>query len=388
MSPIPPDQLADVLKPFGSSTLLPVAAYTSDDVLRWEQAHLFDGGWTCIGRVDDLAEARMQKAVRVGASSVLISRGDDGELWVMANICRHRGHELLPCGATSQRGTIVCPYHAWVYELDGSLRHAPKVDCDTSEMGLVPVRSAQWAGWVFVNIDGSAPPFEEFLGDIPALVENWDIAGLRVGATHSYELQANWKLACENYHECYHCPLIHPQLCRVTQFNSGDNYRDSAGAFVGGSMVLVDGAQTMSLSGASPATTRPRLTAEQARQVLYLNLFPNLLLSVHPDYVLTHRIEAIAPGRTHIECQWLFDPADLARADFDPTEIIEFWDITNRQDWAAVESVQRGMASPLYRPGVLAHGEDAVYQFAGMVANAYLGKGLQRGPIPASYTRR
>ena len=388
MSPIPPEQLGEVLRPFGESTMLPVAAYVDGDVLAWEQTHLFDGGWICVGRAAELAEPGMQQAVRVGRSSVLLTAGPDGELWAMANICRHRGHELLPCGATNRRGTIVCPYHAWAYDLDGSLRNAPKVDCDTSGLGLVPVRSAQWGGWVFVNVDGNAAPFEDYLGGIPAVLEPWDLAELRVGETHQYDLRANWKLACENYHECYHCPLIHPELCRVTVANSGDNYRDTPGAFVGGTMTLADGAQTMSMSGASPATVRPRLSADQRRQVLYLNLFPNLLLSVHPDYVMTHRIEAVAPGVSHVECQWLFDPADLARADFDPREAIEFWDLTNRQDWAAVESVQRSMNSPLYRPGVLAHGEDAVYQFAGMVANAYLGNGLIRGAIPGSYTRR
>ena len=389
MSPIPRDQLLDVLRPFGESSMLPAAAYIDPDVLAWEQRHLFDGGWVCVGRGSEIAEPRSQKAVRVGASSVLLTRGDDGELWAMANICRHRGHELLPCGATNQRGTIICPYHAWVYELDGSLRNAPKVDClDNEQMGLVPVRSSSWGGWVFVNVDGQAPSFDEYLGEIPTLLANWDLDQLQVAKTHQYELQANWKLACENYHECYHCPLIHPELCRVTVANSGDNYRDNAGAFVGGTMILADHAQTMSISGASPATIRPRLTDEQRRQVLYLNLFPNLLLSVHPDYALTHRIEAVAPGVSRIECQWLFDPADLARPDFDPSEVIELWDITNRQDWGAVESVQRNMTSPMYAPGVLAHGEDAVYQFAGMVANAYLGNGLTRGAIPDSYVRR
>ncbi len=388
MSPIPASQLRDVLKPFGESSLLPTAAYVDPDVLAWEQRHLFDGGWVCAGRVADVPAPATQKAVRIGASSVLLTRDEDSRVRAMANVCRHRGHELLACGATAQRGSITCPYHAWTYNLDGSLRHAPKVgDVDTSTLGLVPVRSAEWGGWVFVNVDGTAPSFDQFLGGVPGLLDHWDIHELVVGRTHEYELAANWKLACENYHECYHCPLIHPELCRVTVANSGDNYRATPGGFVGGSMLLADHAQTMSTGGRLVATVRPRLDADERRQVLYLNLFPNLLVSVHPDYVMTHRIQALAPNRSHVECQWLFAPQDLARADFDPSAAIELWDITNRQDWGAVESVQRSMASPLYAPGILAHGEDAVYQFAGMVANAYLGNGLCRGPIPDTYAR-
>ncbi len=388
MVPLPEQDLLAVLAPFGESIMLPAAAYTDPAVLDWEHRHLFEGGWVCVGRAADVPTPRSQQAVRIGRTSVLMTRDDGGLVRVLANICRHRGHELLACGSRASRPSIVCPYHAWAYELDGSLRHAPKVQgIDTTQLGLAPIRSAEWAGWVFVNLDGEAAPFEEFLGDIPALLDAWDLGELAVAATHHYDLAANWKLACENYHECYHCPLIHPELCRVTVANSGDNYRTDRGAFVGGSMLLAERAATMSLSGASCATVRPRLSPTQRRQVLYLNLFPNLLISVHPDYVMTHRIEALAPDRCAVECQWLFAPEDLARDGFDPADAIGLWDLTNRQDWGAVESVQRAMSSPLYRPGVLAHGEDAVYQFAGMVANAYLGRGLVRGAIPETYAR-
>ena len=231
MAPLPESDLLEVLRPFGESSLLPAAAYLDPEVLAWEQEHLFDGGWVCVGRASDVPSARSQKAVRIGRTSVLMTRDGDGLLRVMANVCRHRGHELLDCGATNSRGTIVCPYHAWTFELDGSLRHAPKVhQADTSTLGLAPVRSAEWAGWVFVNVDGTAPPFEQYLGEIPEMLANWDLHELAVATTHQYELAANWKLACENYHECYHCPLIHPELCRVTLANSGDNYRTPAGA--------------------------------------------------------------------------------------------------------------------------------------------------------------
>ena len=225
-------------------------------MLAWEREHLFDGGWVCAGRLEDLAEPRAQKALRIGATGVLLTRDDGGALHAFANICRHRGHELLACGAATVRGVVQCPYHAWSYELDGSLRLAPHFgdvpNFDRDVMGLLPVAHAEWGGWVFVNVDGRAGPFEEHLGALRrARRRRGSASGCVPGATHHYELQANWKIAIENYHECYHCPLIHPELCRVSPSDSGDNIDDLPGAWVGGDMELADGAETMSLDGRS-----------------------------------------------------------------------------------------------------------------------------------------
>ena len=167
-APLPLDQVEAALAPFGHSRMLPGAAYVDPAVLEWERRHFFDASWVCAGRLADLAAPRAQKAVRAGSTSVLLSRDADGQLHAFANICRHRGHELLACGASTVRGVIQCPYHAWSYELDGSLRLAPHFgdvpNFDQSAMGLVRVAHAEWGGWVFVNVDGQAPPFEEHLG--------------------------------------------------------------------------------------------------------------------------------------------------------------------------------------------------------------------------------
>ena len=202
-----------------------------------------------------------------------------------------------------------------------------------------------------------------------------------VAATHEYELRANWKIAIENYHECYHCPLIHPELCRVSPSDSGENFADEPGAWVGGDMELADGAATMSLDGRSGGVVLRGLDERQRRQVLYLNLFPNLLVSLHPDYVMTHRIEPLTPTTSWVECQWLFPPEATDRPEFDPSYAVDFWDLTNRQDWAAVESVQRGVSSPRFVPGLLSGSEDAVYQFVTLVAGGYLGGELVRGMV-------
>jgi Rieske 2Fe-2S family protein len=147
-------------------------------------------------------------------------------------------------------------------------------------------------------------------------------------------------------------------------------------------MDLKEHAATMSLSGESGGVMIPGLDERQLRQVNYFGLFPNLLISPHPDYVMAHRIEPLGPDRSRIECQWLFPAQAFARPDFDPGYAVEFWDLTNRQDWSACEAVQRGVASRGYRPGPLALEEDNVHQFLTMVAGGYLEGAVARPVAP------
>jgi len=357
-------ELADALRPFGQSRMLPAAAYTSPAVLAWERRHLFAGAWTCVGRRP--GPAVTQWAVTAGDVGVLVTI-DGPRMRAFANICRHRGHELLPDGGTATRHSVVCPYHGWAYRLDGALATAAAMRAvpgfDAGEHGLVEVPVAGWQGWVFVNATGGAPPLPDYLGGLAELIEPYRPGALQLGARHDYEVAANWKVIVENYHECYHCPSIHPELCQVSPPTSGDNW-DLPGVWVGGSMDLRQHAETMSLSGRSYGAFIQGAPRETVR---YVGLFPNLLISAHPDYVMTHRLAPLAPDRTRVECEW-YVPDGVA----DPSYAVEFWDITNREDWAACESVQRGVSSPHYRPGPLAPGEDAVYQWTTLVARLYL----------------
>jgi glycine betaine catabolism A len=374
-SPFTPDQLAGALAPFGQSVMLPREAYTSERVLAFELERFFTGSWVCVGRDEELA-AGGQRAVRVGGTGVLLVRGADGRLRAFANVCRHRGHELLPAGATATRRSILCPYHAWTYDLDGSLRQAPGfrdlAGFVPAQHGLVELPVTSWHGFAFVNGSGDAPPFAEHVGALGELVAPYRPERLLALASHTYELAANWKVVLENYHECYHCPLIHPELCRVSPPDSGSNF-DLPGAWVGGDMDLRDHAATMSLDGHSGGVPMPGLDGERLRTVTYVGLLPNLLLSLHPDYVMTHLVEPLAPASSRIVCTWYFPPEAAALPGFDPAYAVDFWDRTNRQDWAACESVQRGMASPHFRPGPLAPAEDAVHRLVTMIAAGYLG---------------
>jgi glycine betaine catabolism A len=370
--PLSADLLEPALLPFGESTMLPGEAYTSPDVLAWERRHFFAASWVCVGRVEAVfADGRRQVATTVGDIGVLLLSEGDGGVAAFANTCRHRGHELLPEGGTSVKRAVVCPYHAWSYDLSGALIAAPGfrevASFDPGAHGLVRLPAEVWHGWVFVNALGGAAPLSSYIGGLDGLVAPYAPSSLVLGATHDYVVAANWKVVTENYHECYHCPLIHPELCQVSPPTSGSNF-DLPGVWVGGSMDLRDGAETMSFSGRSDGAPIPGV---DPRTVLYLGLLPNLLLSLHPDYVMTHRMVPLAPDRTQVECAWYFTSADV-----DPAYAVEFWDTTNRQDWGACESVQRGLSSPHFRPGPLAPNEDAVHQFVTTIARGYRDGGL------------
>jgi glycine betaine catabolism A len=378
-APLNPAALAATLRPFGQGTMLPRAAYTDPDVFAWEQRHFLGGGWFCIGRSEELPGSGDQRAESTGAGSVLLARNDAGELHAFANTCRHRGHELLPCGAAASQRVIICPYHGWTFDLNGALRAAAgfkgRPGFDPEVWGLVELPVATWNGLVFVDGSGRAAPLADALGTLDALLTPYEMARLVVAGQHDYDAAANWKILTENYHECYHCPSIHPELCKVSPPKSGFNY-DLPGAWVGGTMDLRDGMTTMSLDGTSGGVALRGLDADGLRTVIYANVFPNVLISAHPDYVMVHRLIPLAVDRTRIECTWAFAPEAVERPGFDPSYAIDFWDITNRQDWAACESVQRGLSSPHAVPGPLSPTEDAVYRFVTMVARAYQG-----GPV-------
>jgi glycine betaine catabolism A len=364
--------------------MLPAEAYTSPDVLAWERRHLYAAGWTCLGRVEDLFadERATQRAVRVGDIGCLVVRHGGG-LRMFANTCRHRGHELLPDGGTGSRRAISCPYHAWTYDLAGALKGAPGFrdveGFEPDEHSLVELPVTVWHGWVFGHAlhplgSPQVPSFEAHLGGLAEVLAPYDAGSLVLADRHTYEVAANWKVIAENYHECYHCPLIHPELCAVTPPDSGDNY-DLPGSWIGGSMVLREGMATMSLTGALAATPLPGV---DPTRVEYLHLLPNLLVSAHPDYVMTHRMVPLDPGRTWVECSWLTLPGSgSGSGSGGAPAAVEFWDITNRQDWAACESVQRGLESPHFRPGPFAPSEDAVAQLVALIRTAYREGGLE-----------
>ena len=265
-----------------------------------------------------------------------------------------------------------------VLAVRGAARGTGYRDLRPRDWSLRELPAVEWHGLVFVDgSGGAAGPLP--LSQLDPVVAPYEPSRLVVAATHTYDAAANWKILTENYHECYHCPTIHPELCSVSPPHSGENY-DSSGAWIGGWMELRDGAATMSLDGHSDGVPLRGLSGDALRTVIYVGIFPNVLLSLHPDYVMTHVLVPAAAGRTVIECSWAFAPEAVSAPGFDPAYAVDFWDLTNRQDWTACESVQRGLGSPFAAPGPLSPEEDAVYSFVTTVARGYLGTRVGEWP--------
>ncbi len=193
-SPIDPALLRPVLAPtLGESRTLPAEAYLSDDVFAWEERHFFEDGWVCLGRSDNLERAGDQRAFRVGREGILLVRDQDGGLNGFFNVCRHRGHELLEPGGERNLRAIKCPYHAWVYGLDGTLKGAPRfgdvAGFDRAEYPLVRARVAEWHGWVFVNASGTATDLADAVGNLDGLISAWEPERLFVGGRHEYVIR-------------------------------------------------------------------------------------------------------------------------------------------------------------------------------------------------------
>ena len=175
-------------------------------------------------------------------------------------------------------------------------------------------------------------------------------------------MRANWKLIFQNFSECYHCPPVHPVLARLSHYRSGANdLRD--GGILGGHMTINDGTESLTLSGRFCGPPLSDLSADERRRVYYYSIFPSLLLTVQPELVMATRLVPIAPERTRVVVEWLFAPETKAAGGFDPSDGIELWDLTNRQDWRMCELAQQGVASRAYRPGPYSQEESLLAAF-------------------------
>lgn len=370
--------LASVYAPLDEATTLPGRYYHDPAILREERRLIFNEMWICVGRSEELAAAGDFVTRSIGPESVVAVRDGAGALHAFHNVCRHRGARIVDAPRGSGLTRFQCPYHSWTYDLAGALKSAPHMEevqgFDRSRYPLNRVRTATWDGFLFVTLSPRTPPLEEHLGEMAHYFDRYRIGALRRARAVTYSVAANWKTLCENYSECYHCFLVHPQLNRVSHYRSGQIDLINP-ATVGGYMELREPEfQTMSTSG---STTRRPFTAiapEDHRRIHYYIVYPNLFISLHPDYVMTHTLWPEAPGRTTIECEFLFDPEEMARPGFDPSDAVDFWHETNLQDWSVCERTQLGTGSMSYDRGRLSRLEWMTHIFDRFVADRLLGK--------------
>ncbi len=350
----------------GGTSTLPGRYYTDPEILKQEIERLFQAFWICAGRVDEVPNPGDFVLRQIGCESIVIVRDEAQKINAFYNVCRHRGTRLCTEESGSAKGSIQCQYHAWTYSLDGKLIGAPHMNevasFDKSQWGLKSVGCEVWDGHIFINLAEDRMPLMEQLGDLPSRFARFNMGDLRRGARVTYDVAANWKLIVENYSECYHCPLIHPDLNRVTHYLSGENDVVSD-YFNGGYQIIGEEYCTLTVEGKKTRPYFKGLQPEDRNRVYYYAVYPNLLLSLHPDYMMTHTAWPLAPDKTRVVCEWHFEPEVMADPEFDPSDAVGFWDMTNRQDWRACEISQLGVASKAYTPGPYSNLETLLYVF-------------------------
>jgi Rieske 2Fe-2S family protein len=350
---------------------LPSSAYVEPSQFAAEKSRIFAREWMVAARSEEIA-AGGRRVVDVAGESILLLRAPDGQLHAHHNVCRHRGARLCEPEADRKPGRPViaeavaggfvrCPYHGWVYDAAGALVATPHVDpsgtFDRSGLSLYPVGLAEWGGFVFLCLTPQdAITLEAQIGEIAARLANYPLADLRIGCRIAYEVDANWKIICENYNECYHCGPMHPELCAlVPAFRQGG----ADGLDWRSGIPHRDGAVTFTWTGRTDRASFPGLDENERTRHKGELLYPNLFLSLAADHVAAFILRPKGPASTLVECLFLFAADEIAREGFDHADASTFWDVVNQQDWAICERVQRGMSSSAHVQGFYAPMEDA-----------------------------
>lgn len=357
---------------------LPGRDYHAPEVFALERERVFAHSWVCVGRAEHVAEPGAYITPEVAGETPIVIRGRDGRLRAFANACRHRGTMLLE-GAGTVRGAIKCPYHAWTYGFDGRLLGSPNVGIDDGidrdVVGLWDVPLAEFDGFIFLNLDGGAPPIDDVVAtqpDSPLELARYRVGGLRSGGRRTYDVAANWKIVVENYHECLHCPTVHPELIRIVPlYRTGEV--EEAGQLLGNTMG--EGLTSFTASGISSLPPLPGLDETDIHTFYGVYLFPNLILNYHSETVNAVTIHPVGPARTRVVSEFLFAPETVAAPGFDPREVVGFRDLVARQDWRVCELAQRGVSSRFYTGGMYPRQEKWIAAFNRRYLDA-------RGPMP------
>jgi choline monooxygenase len=377
---VPPHVAEDFAALLERDRGLPGRYFTDDSIFQLERRAVFESSWMCIGLSTDVPSKGDLFPVTVFGQPLLILR-DDTTLRVVHNVCSHRGAMLVEASAHGGP-RIVCPYHSWAYKLDGELVSTPHVggadqhscaNLDRKRLGLRAVRSFEWAGHVFVNLSGAAPPFAEWIRPVAERFGCIEWADLRRDASLARQLDvaANWKIIVENFVESYHVPWVHKALNAVNpmslhyQILGGHSYLGQGGT----------GYQPEQVAGiALPFMKSP---ADSSRYEA-LAVFPNLILSPLPDITFSIVLlpESAQRTRERVEFFYVGDEALEDRYRTGRGRGAEFITSVNAEDVKIVETVQRGRHSPAFSGGQFADAQEATsLQFQKMVAARILAAG-------------
>jgi Rieske 2Fe-2S family protein len=319
---------------------------------------IFAREWMLVGHQSQLGKSGDYFLAEVAGENLIVAKDQRSTIRAFYNVCRHRGARLCE-EQDGHAAAIQCPYHAWTYALDGRLIGAPHMDetpgFNKADYPLKPGRLGLWEGLIFLNLAdasterGGYLSLEKWFEPLGGKFSPWNLATLRSAKRIQYDVRANWKLIFQNYSECYHCLGVHPELSKISPYDSAENDLIE-GPFLGGFMRIASD-KSLTKSGNACALPVGNFGDEDFRFVFYYSIFPNMLLSLHPDYVMVHQLQPQSPERTLIFCDWFFNPEAFEHSGFHPDDAVQFWDMVNKQDWHVCELSQQGISSRAYEPG-------------------------------------
>ncbi len=351
---------------------LPSNWYLDEDIFALEREHIFFKEWVCIGREEEWPDAGSHKVLDILGESIIVVRSKEGRINGFYNVCVHRGSQLcatsdklaedrLPIkGGVIGSKLIMCPYHAWSYDLDGNLKAAPHMagveGFNKEDYHLHKVAVEIHSGFVFINMTpDSAPDFNDHVATLDKNFSRYGLGNLRIAKTIHYDIDANWKVLCENYNECYHCGPVHPELCQIVPA-----FKDKGGADLNWDKGIphTEGADTFTFTGTSTRRSFPELNEDEQTHHKGELLYPNMFISLAREHLAIFIFLPESAGRTRLDCHFLFEPYEMEKDDFDGSDAIDFWHIVNQQDWHICERVQKGMSARVHDYGIFSPMED------------------------------
>ena len=361
-----------------TKTGLPSSWYFEAEQYARELAAVWYQDWICVGRLEALQQPGDYFVATIGTQSIVITIGRDGELKAFHNTCRHRGAALCRTDQGRFRnGRIVCPYHTWTYSTEGDLLDTPgriaSNDFDATNYSLYAVHVETWGGFIFVSLAESPDSdLMQFLGAEATMLQNWPLAEMQSVHQEKITVACNWKIFWENYNECYHCPRVHPELCKIMPVykQAVFDHKDLSEwrpAFEGDSGLgsVGDGAKTWTLSGQSTLPAIAGLTPHEIELgVMFSSVTGSMYVVGHPEYVRSVRIVPTGPESIELVVDWLLPNASASNADDAAiASIVELVRLVVQQDGEVCELNQRGLHSIRHDAGVLVPQEFELWRF-------------------------
>ncbi|TPW32632.1 aromatic ring-hydroxylating dioxygenase subunit alpha [Martelella alba] len=392
-------QMLEGLKTRKDGFTLARSFYTDPDFFRVDMEEFYYRDWLFVGHDCELPKPGNYLTLQVGEYAVILTRGRDQQIRALHNSCRHRGSRVC----TTEKGTsakLVCPYHQWTYDLDGTLQFVRHMgdDFDKAKFGLKPIHCETIAGYVFICLADEAPDIAPLRAAIGPYMAPHRIAEAKVAFKSTIVEKGNWKLVWENNRECYHCSANHPELCRTypeassvtgvqgmmddpeilahwahceagglpSRFDMGVD-----GQYRVARMPLIQGAESYTMSG-MPAVKKllsPDVTTRNIGTLLLFH-YPTTWNHFLIDHTISFRVLPLGPEETEVTTTWLVNKDAIEGIDYDLAELTHVWVETNDQDRRIVEENARGIRSPAYEPGPYSQeDEGGVMQFVEWYAN-------------------